>query len=672
MLLTPSPHGVIESFLGNRNEQVPALKLEPLAILVLAGELKMVVEKVVLDAGMAGGMWGNGGNGPGATMMTAVEMDGTVTQAESLVDLAMHIVAGPGTGSTFVLIPGHRYILGRESSKPVNARRAGVVRLQVAVPDGPPALRHALKRSHVEVAFLTPRERKHGGVEAKYKVTAHGPVGYHVRSVTDEVDLDAIDWDPLNPDDSLLFSYDDLIKAGNVVFLITNNHSVPRKLPPPMLQARSPHDLLISWAPRKADTSVMGFVVRYTSINPASASLGDWRLRTTQTASLLLSDLESATKYWIEVRGRNSAGPGPWSSTISFSTAATWSDDEIDDDDDYVYEEDQDAPDAPGLPPGTLYNPDDPATAAGGATHESGSPNLDEDAQVTAVLGSFQQRDGETLKFVKSKLLGQGGQASVFLGIDVEDGSMYAVKEMAINPASTRDTEQADLLVSTVKLLQNLDSPHIVRYKGVAKSDDTLRIFLEYCPFGSLRSMLDDMPDETGLPELLAAKYTAQILKGIAYLHENAILHRDIKAANVLFHVAGDVSVLKIADFGLAWQSETATGTRGTVGTPYFMSPEAVRNEPPSSAGDIWAVGCTVYEILVGQAPLIKMGDVRAFFFIGKFMTEGHKLPQNIAVSPQCHAFLDAAMKVSPTDRPSAHALLDHEWLSLFSTPDPQ
>ena len=135
----------------------------------------------------------------------------------------------------------------------------------------------------------------------------------------------------------------------------------------------------------------------------------------------------------------------------------------------------------------------------------------------------------------------------------------------------------------------------------------TLAIFLEYVPGGSLRSLLDRFGT---LEEAVVRLYSRQILLGLEYLHANGIAHRDVKAANVL--VSNDGSV-KLADFGAskrtrdAMPAANANATGGHAkGTPLWMAPEVIRAAPRSQGwrkADVWSVGCTVIEMSTGKPP---------------------------------------------------------------------
>ncbi|XP_037430899.1 mitogen-activated protein kinase kinase kinase ANP1-like [Triticum dicoccoides] len=103
-------------------------------------------------------------------------------------------------------------------------------------------------------------------------------------------------------------------------------------------------------------------------------------------------------------------------------------------------------------------------------------------------------------------------------------------------------------LEEEVKLLKNLSHPNIVRYLGTVREEDTLNILLEFVPGGSIQSLLGKLGS---FLEAVIRKYTRQILQGLGYLRSNAIIHRDIKGANVLVDNKG---CIKLAGFGASKQ----------------------------------------------------------------------------------------------------------------------
>jgi serine/threonine protein kinase len=119
-----------------------------------------------------------------------------------------------------------------------------------------------------------------------------------------------------------------------------------------------------------------------------------------------------------------------------------------------------------------------------------------------------------------------------------------------------------------------------------------------------------------------------QVLQGLHYLHDQGVIHRDIKGANILTTKDGTV---KLADFGVS-TSTLASGhdkEAQVVGTPYWMAPEIIQLSGASSASDIWSVGCTVIELLQGKPPYHNLAAMPALFAI---VNDDHPpLPEGIS-----------------------------------------
>jgi serine/threonine protein kinase len=103
----------------------------------------------------------------------------------------------------------------------------------------------------------------------------------------------------------------------------------------------------------------------------------------------------------------------------------------------------------------------------------------------------------------------------------------------------------------------------------------------------------------------------SQVLQGLLYLHEQGVIHRDIKGANILTTKDG---LVKLADFGVATKSNV--GEHSVVGTPYWMAPEVIELSGATTASDIWSLGCTAIELLDGKPPYHKLQPMPALFRI--------------------------------------------------------
>lgn len=133
---------------------------------------------------------------------------------------------------------------------------------------------------------------------------------------------------------------------------------------------------------------------------------------------------------------------------------------------------------------------------------------------------------------------------------------------------------------------------------------------VRYCENGSLHSICKNFGK---FPENLVALYMSQVLNGLLYLHDQGVIHRDIKGANILTTKEG---LVKLADFGVATRKDTGLHESSVVGTPYWMAPEVIELSGATTASDIWSLGCTVIELLDGKPPYHKLQPMPALFRI--------------------------------------------------------
>ncbi|KAI3787326.1 hypothetical protein L1987_41718 [Smallanthus sonchifolius] len=256
-------------------------------------------------------------------------------------------------------------------------------------------------------------------------------------------------------------------------------------------------------------------------------------------------------------------------------------------------------------------------------------------------------------KYMLGDEIGKGAYGRVYKGLDLENGDFVAIKQVSLENIAQEDL---NIIMQEIDLLKNLNHKNIVKYLGSLKTKTHLHIILEYVENGSLANIIK--PNKFGpFPESLVAVYIAQVLEGLVYLHEQGVIHRDIKGANILTTKEG---LVKLADFGVATKlTEADVNTHSVVGTPYWMAPEVIEMSGVCAASDIWSVGCTVIELLTCVPPYYDLQPMPALFRI--VQDETPPIPDSL--SPGITAFLRQCFKKDARLRPDAKTLLSHPWI---------
>ncbi|XP_030475704.2 mitogen-activated protein kinase kinase kinase 1-like [Syzygium oleosum] len=263
--------------------------------------------------------------------------------------------------------------------------------------------------------------------------------------------------------------------------------------------------------------------------------------------------------------------------------------------------------------------------------------------------GSFRRR---ITSWQKGDLLGSGSFGTVYEGF-TDDGFFFAIKEVSLLDQGNQGKQSLLQLEQEISLLSQFEHENIVRYLGTDKDDQKLYIFLELMTKGSLANLYH----KYNLRDSQVSAYTRQILNGLKYLHDQNVVHRDIKCANILVDVSGSV---KVADFGLA-KATKMNDAKSSKGTAFWMAPEVVnlRNRTYGLAADIWSLGCTVLEMLTRRPPYSHLEGMQALFRIGR----GEPPPVPDSLSREARDLILRCLQVNPNDRPSAAQLLDHPFV---------
>lgn len=274
----------------------------------------------------------------------------------------------------------------------------------------------------------------------------------------------------------------------------------------------------------------------------------------------------------------------------------------------------------------------------------------------------FEKRPGTRLtnaleNFQFSTLVGRGAFANVYKGINLKTNQEVAIKQIALE----KDQDVMELM-GEIDLLKILKHPNIVKYHGFVKTSTSLNVFLEFCSGGSLRQLYKKRG--RGIPESEVISYVRLILQGLNYLHEQGVVHRDVKAANVLITDQGEI---KLADFGVA--TKVLSQHHSVVGTPNWMAPETVLGgEGLCTASDIWSLGATIIELFTTHPPYHELNAMATLHAIG---TDEHP-PIPKGVSPLAKGFLLECFQKQPSLRVNAKLLLKHKWLAPSNQANPK
>ncbi|XP_056291477.1 STE20-like serine/threonine-protein kinase isoform X3 [Pseudoliparis swirei] len=275
--------------------------------------------------------------------------------------------------------------------------------------------------------------------------------------------------------------------------------------------------------------------------------------------------------------------------------------------------------------------------------------------------------------------LGDGAFGKVYKAQNKQDGTLAAAKVI-----DTKTEDELEDYMVEIDILASCDHHHIVRLLDAFYFEGKLWILIEFCAGGAVDAImletssvgLFSIPSwkelERPLTEPQIRVVCRQTLEALSYLHENKVIHRDMKAGNILLSLSGEV---KLADFGVSAKNTKTFQRRDSfIGTPYWMAPEVVmcetfKDRPYDYKADIWSLGVTLIELAQIEPPNHEMNPMRVLLKIAK--SEPPTLMHPSRWSPQFNDFLRRALDKNVDNRWGTLQLLQHPFVTSVTDSKP-
>ncbi|XP_070588760.1 serine/threonine-protein kinase PAK 5 isoform X4 [Erythrolamprus reginae] len=252
--------------------------------------------------------------------------------------------------------------------------------------------------------------------------------------------------------------------------------------------------------------------------------------------------------------------------------------------------------------------------------------------------------------------IGEGSTGIVCIATEKHTGRQVAVKKMDL-----RKQQRRELLFNEVVIMRDYHHENVVDMYNSYLVGDELWVVMEFLEGGALT----DIVTHTRMNEEQIATVCLSVLRALSYLHNQGVIHRDIKSDSILLTSDGRI---KLSDFGFCAQvSKDVPKRKSLVGTPYWMAPEVISRLPYGTEVDIWSLGIMVIEMIDGEPPYFNEPPLQAMRRIRDNVPP--RVKDLHKVSSVLRGFLDLMLVREPSQRGSAQELLRHPFLKLAGPP---
>jgi serine/threonine protein kinase len=248
-----------------------------------------------------------------------------------------------------------------------------------------------------------------------------------------------------------------------------------------------------------------------------------------------------------------------------------------------------------------------------------------------------------------------GRCCEIWSGTLRETDTAYAIK---VVDRTVLKQQEDETVLNEVSLLKSLRHPNVVKIVDFMETPERFYIVMQKCN----GDVLDRVVDLKRYTESDARQLTNGLLKGVQYLHERKIAHRDLKPQNLLLESSDDNTSVKICDFGFAKRVHVPQSLTTLCGSKHYVAPELLKNHPYDESADMWSVGVIIYFLLSGYLPFNTkdVKDLYQLIRLGKFSFDSKHWS---GISDEAMDLIERLLEVDPASRATAKDALDSDWV---------
>ncbi|MDC0722481.1 serine/threonine-protein kinase [Nannocystis bainbridge] len=268
------------------------------------------------------------------------------------------------------------------------------------------------------------------------------------------------------------------------------------------------------------------------------------------------------------------------------------------------------------------------------------------------------------------RLLGRGGMGSVYVAEETRLGRSYALK--LLKPELTEDRAQIERFLREAQTIARLEHPNIVDIHSFGEDPSGFVFFtMELLTGEDLESRI---AARSGRPYSVreACAWAIQIARAVGYVHQNGLIHRDLKTQNVFLARTRDGGeIIKLLDFGIARPESGSelTRTGNILGTPSYMSPEQIRDERLDRRSDIYSFGVLLFKLLIGRAPFVGEAIQVAMHHLTSQVPPPSSLAPGAGIPPALDELVLKALSKQPGDRYASMEEVERALVAVYATP---